>query len=197
MNPWMVWGIIPALILVRELLRFRRLRQLDAELRRLRWRDTFAEIRNDTVRFVIRDKIKPASISAEMLYTGSSALVRHANDYDLFARGLFLHLLASNMPDEERTKRLAADLQESPEEVRNLVAKYFTSTIRLACERSWFVRILVRAYASRGNVRRRPPLANVRDKLTWMHRNPVYRSFADSRRIAYSSSKLKSLGAHC
>ncbi len=199
MNAVLLWAIVPALYLIREVLRARRDRYWAHELRRLQWRERFADIRGRSVKLIAADQLDPRSSMAEMLYQGSSALVRRARDYDAFAHGLLYSLVSENIPDESKTKRLKREFESASPEVRELVAQYVHSAIELACQRSWLVRWYFNAEARRQGGRSRSKRTDSKGPNQHRHGEMrIVRGFRERREFAHRAKHLEEIvGASC
>lgn len=187
--PIITWGLVAALIVAREVYRWRRDRQLRHTLELLEWRERFAKTRRDIVHLLHCDHSAPRPGIVVNMYLLASAVVRRATDYETFASTIVLEAIKEVRPDEELAGRVKREIKELTPEGRELLAKFSSDLHQLLKRYSVLYRFIdlfarslarlgVRPPAEYSPPRRRPLWPELQQKRAMYSRTAQWRRLA-------------------
>ncbi len=187
MNPWIAWGIVFALVIGREIYRWRRDVKLRHVLELLNWRERFARTRTDLVDLIHRGELKPHSLVGSIMYIMSSAMVRRASTFRQFAGSAVSEAIRETHKAEQVADQLEQEIRSLSPDACEVFVRFVDDTHRLLLRYSRLYRLIhwlsiVFAWTSPKTTsvdrRRHIPWRRLDDRLAVYERTTRYRHLA-------------------
>jgi hypothetical protein len=187
--PAITWGLVLALILAREVYRWRRARKLRHTLELLEWRERFAKTRRDVIHLLHCGDTAPDSAIIVNMYLLASAVVRRATDYETFASTIVLEMIKEARPDQELAGHVKREIKKLTPEGREILYSFAGDLHQLLKRYSWLYRFIdfaARALRAMG-IRPRADFSPPRHKPFWpafQEKRAMYSRTAQWRKLA-------------